>query len=168
MSDDIMKFLHLIGTRDRPHSGRTLFDHLAGTSNLLRSWGCANAVCDAGLYHSVYGTNAFRFASVPREQRPIIRSLIGDEAEGLAFLFGSTYRPWALLEWVETSVLLDRHTAQPILIDEDTRAKLITIECANLLEQKKGTTFLRHVLTAVEDGDFVLPPKVLSAIDAGW
>ncbi len=43
------------------HTGASAFDaHLRGVQAVLRSWGSDEAVCDAGLFHSVYGTEGFQ------------------------------------------------------------------------------------------------------------
>lgn len=74
------------GSRRR-HSGGLLIDHLVGVRNQLRSWDCAEYVCRAGLFHSVYGTESYRHQTVSEIERPRIREIIGEEAEGLVQSF---------------------------------------------------------------------------------
>ena len=62
------------------HSGRMLYDHLAGTHALLEAWGNSEDICNAGLFHSIYGTRRFRHQSWPLTDRETIRKLIGDAA----------------------------------------------------------------------------------------
>src|SRR5207344_2930316 len=69
------------------HSGRMLYDHLAGTHALLEAWGNSEPVCTAGLFHSIYGTRHFRHQSWPVTDRATIQKLIGEEAELLAYIF---------------------------------------------------------------------------------
>ncbi len=85
--------------------GSTLLRHLQGVAQLLRVWGCRQAVIDAGLLHSAYGTETFEPALVSSQDRPMIAGQLGAEAEALAFLFcrmnrASLYenleRPWDL------------------------------------------------------------------------
>lgn len=39
----------------------------------------------AGLFHSIYGTEGFQAFTVPLQQRPKIRSLIGERAEAICY-----------------------------------------------------------------------------------
>lgn len=109
------RFLLAHGADKVRHSGRTLFDHLKGTHDLLRDWGCAEHVCVAGLFHSVYGTQHFRHETLSLEQRPLLRQLIGDQAEKLVYLFG----------------VGDRNTF--------TNPDLLAIAKANAIEQRAQT-----------------------------
>jgi hypothetical protein len=60
---------------------------LLGTRQLLLEWGARPAICDAGLFHSVYGTEHYQPAAIPLSMRAEVRQLIGGEAESLAWLF---------------------------------------------------------------------------------
>lgn len=99
------------------HSGRTLYRHLRGTYDLLVQAGADHEVCAAGLFHSVYGTNAFKQVLIPRDQRELVRAQIGERAEGLVWQFCTIDRPRCFLKRTNT--------------DRD----LIQIEIANLREQ---------------------------------
>ena len=87
-----------LGLNRIPHSGRDFFTHLSGTHVLLRSWDNPDAVCHAGLFHSVYGTSHFHHKAFPIERRDVIRAMIGEEAEFLAYVFCVTERPKDFLE----------------------------------------------------------------------
>ena len=81
------------GTCDRAHrNGRTLFDHLVGVANIAAAWKLPEYVCDASLFHSVYGTAVYRDAAASVERRREVRAAIGSAAERLAFTFGSLDR----------------------------------------------------------------------------
>jgi len=80
-------FLRAAGTAALGHPGGLLLDHLLGTRELLLRWGERPALCDAGLFHSVYGTEHFLPSAVPLRMREEVAALIGTEAEGLAWLF---------------------------------------------------------------------------------
>jgi hypothetical protein len=45
------------------------------------------ALCDAGLFHSIYGTEGFAGYALPWTERPAVRALVGPRAERLAWLF---------------------------------------------------------------------------------
>jgi hypothetical protein len=107
------------------HSGRSLFDHLVGTHDLLQRWGNREEVCDAGLFHSIYGTNAFRRQCWPLNRRANIANLIGSEAETLVYLFCTSNRPH---DFIFPDDIL-------AMMPEATLRALREIEAANLIEQ---------------------------------
>jgi hypothetical protein len=135
----LKNWLSAKGAGETQHSGRTLLEHLSGTWNLMHNAGLRDALCIAGLFHSVYGTNAFRTITVAQQERDTVRNLIGDEAENLAWIFGNIPRPRVLIsaltkdgELVLTNRLRDRFID---CISGHTVRELQAIECANLLEQ---------------------------------
>mmetsp|Transcript_17586 Transcript_17586/g.33385 ORF Transcript_17586/g.33385 Transcript_17586/m.33385 type:complete len:306 (-) Transcript_17586:196-1113(-) len=70
------------------HTGSAAFDeHLKGVQAVLRNWGAPTYLANAGLFHSIYGTEGFQGFSLPLSQRNAVKSLIGDKAEKLAFVF---------------------------------------------------------------------------------
>jgi len=116
------------------HSGRTLLAHLRGTHDLLREWRNKAAVCEAGLFHSIYGTNKFKHVSWPRENREMIKRLIGEEAENLVFTFCSCDRPGAFF---------DPNCPWPI--GGPALRALREIEAANLIDQGSRTKWLERL-----------------------
>lgn len=70
------------------HTGSEAFDaHLRGVQAILRYWGAPSHLYNAGLFHSIYGTEGFQGFSIPMSDRDAIRNLIGDEAEKLCWIF---------------------------------------------------------------------------------
>src|SRR6476646_4016281 len=90
--EEKIRFLTKNAADTIPHSGRTLLDHLIGTHDLLETWPRREAVCDAGLFHSIYGTEHLPKVTVAPSMRFLVRKLIGDEAEKLAWIFGALQR----------------------------------------------------------------------------
>ena len=82
-----LRFLRKANTECMPHTDRGLLDHLLGTRQLLVEWEARPALCDAGLFHSVYGTESYELKAIPLTMRNEVQQLIGDEAELLAWLF---------------------------------------------------------------------------------
>jgi len=82
-----LRFLRKASTEQMPHSEVGLFDHLLGTRRLLVEWKARPALCDAGLFHSVYSTEHYELKAIPLSMRDEVRQLIGDEAESLVWLF---------------------------------------------------------------------------------
>ena len=79
------EFFRQIEADQVSHSDKTYLAHAIGVYNDLRAWGADEDVCNAGLFHSIYGTEIFQSFTLPVTRRDEVRELIGDEAEGLAF-----------------------------------------------------------------------------------
>ena len=70
------------------HYGEEAFDHhLVGMQSVLRSWQAPKHLCDAALFHSVYGTEGFQGFKLPLSHRAELVELIGADAEKLAWIF---------------------------------------------------------------------------------
>lgn len=120
------------------HSGRTFYEHLKGTHDLLEQDGEHGHVCLAGLFHSIYGTNAFKVQTMTLDSRMDVIKLIGKPAERLAYIFCACDRPLALL--IEAArgqpySVHDRFTGHTIALTRGDLEDLLTIERANLKEQ---------------------------------
>ena len=118
------------------HFGRPLKDHLIGTHNLLDQWGCSEALCLAGLFHSVYGTGTFKTVTLAAEHRQQLRSLIGEYAESLVYIYCMSDRKKLLMEnqsppfyWVSHNSHEQTRLSRDVLVD------LIALEAANYVEQ---------------------------------
>lgn len=99
-----------------PHSNTTLFDHLYKTYKILKSHGCTEDVCLAGLYHSVYGTEFYSRLQLERDE---VKSIIGEKAEQLVYEFS----------------LLNNRDIQ-LLESTNVNSELVHIAYANLIEEK--------------------------------
>ena len=133
---------------DTKNSGRSLLDHLTNTYDILKAAGQSSDVCNAGLFHSIYGTSHFKIKTLSFADRDVVRGLIGEHSENLAHLFCRLDRPNAFkfyLEAVQSNedlnsmclpliggekMRLDEHNLQNCLYE------LLSIEAANLLEQQ--------------------------------
>ncbi len=142
----LRKTLSNIGANQIQHSGRTLLDHLVGTYDLLKKWGCKPQVCLAGGLHSIYGTNAFKKVTVGAQHRPAVSKRFGEAAEKLAWLFCSLNRPKALDE----AALIDRRTGTPLIISDEELQVLRLIEAANLLEQGSSLDRWPNIKAAIQ------------------
>lgn len=138
---NIVAFLARIGATHTPHhAGRSLFDHLIATWQILKDWEQPDAVATGGLCHSLYGTDAFDSACLNTDDRKMVRDAIGDEAEQISFLFGAMMRD-DFLENLNSLQIQDRFTNQRIPITADERSALCHILLANELDlviAKKG------------------------------
>lgn len=134
-----------------PHSGRTLQEHLLGTCNLLKAWGCPPHVCKAGMFHSIYGTNAFQRSCLTEGDRAMLHDSIGVEAERLVYLFSVSDRPVAFLKAVPTLTIISRLTGQVIEVTKGELQELMAIECANLMEQGAVSGLIEVLLRLPEE-----------------
>jgi hypothetical protein len=141
MLDEEVKAFLREHTKGVGHSGRTLFEHLKGTHDLLQRRDAADYVCLAGLFHSIYGTNIFRHQAIPISERDRVKDLIGEQAELLAYIFCSCNRPRALLEAVKRGPpyhVVNWRDGEIILLSEAGMIDLLEIEAANLEDQGGG------------------------------
>lgn len=107
-------------TKEYPHSGKTFFEHLLNTSNIIRKlFPKEQYLIDAGLFHSIYGTCYYKFDS--KNSRKKIKSIIGEKSENLVYIFCT----------------LENRTFQIIQnnFEDDVHRDLLILEYANYLEQ---------------------------------
>lgn len=135
MQADLEAELDRLGAGRVPHSGRTLRDHLVATADLLAAWGCSTDVRAAGMFHSIYGTNAFATSCMQASERSRLRRSIGANAERLVYLFSICDRPAALLRGLADLQLTNRFTGEACAVTREELRNLLAIECANLIEQ---------------------------------
>lgn len=130
---DLLKKYHV---SSMPHSNRSLIEHLIGTFNFLKAWGNSDALCLAGLFHSIYGTKSYQLKAVALEERASIKSVIGGKAEAIAYLFGISDRTSFFEGLLKGHTLLkNRHTNEIINIDTQEAKDLLEVEVANLMDQ---------------------------------
>lgn len=88
----IVEFLCDRGAKAIPHPHGTLFEHLVGTEQLLRAWGCSDTVALGGLAHAVYGTDGFAPHLLEWSERRELVDLAGAEVEAIVYLYASCDR----------------------------------------------------------------------------
>jgi hypothetical protein len=136
-----LDLLQELKTGKSSHSGRTLWEHLKGTYELLESWENPKHVCIGGLFHSIYGTQYYKVQSANLEDRRHIADIISPQAEELAYLFCTTDRAGFFTEADQLRPLLvDATTQNLVSISTTTLGALIEIEVANCMEQTKSDT----------------------------
>jgi hypothetical protein len=120
------------------HSWSSLLEHLTGTRAILLSWEADPAVCTAGLFHSVYGTESFDQAMIARGEREAVRSTIGEESEELVYLFsvmtGQSFE--AAIDETATHRINDRIAHRWIDVPHPVFVGLCNLGAANWLEQR--------------------------------
>lgn len=132
-----LDFLIGQGAGRRSHSGRTLLAHLHGTRQLLVMWGARPSLCDAGLFHSVYGTQHFPNGVIEGSERGQVRCLIGSDSEELAFAYGCMDRErfYATIGCGGSYNIFNRFTGELMSSERSQFVDLCNIDAANLVEQ---------------------------------
>lgn len=135
--EEKVAFLRQHGADELAHSDADLLAHLQGVHDLLRAWGSRPELCDAGLFHSAYGTEIFPTGAVPTELRPVVRDLVGEEAETLVHLFGTVSRASIFDAAFEGApFLLETRTGDQVGLTDRQYADLAVLTVANWLEQR--------------------------------
>lgn len=130
-------YLVALGTDKIPHSKTMFLSHLLSVYTDLKKWDCPEHVVLAGLFHSIYGTEAFQGFALPVERRQEIRDLIGDRAERLAYVNCALTREsldGSLAEG-DAPHLWDRFTEGPLDVTDEEFHDLITMHLCDRLEQ---------------------------------
>lgn len=132
-------------TGKQKHRGKPFRLHLFNVYRILKEQDAPEDVCNAGLFHSIYGTEFFNFRN-NRITRDIIRGMIGDYAEELVHIFCTTKRRFNV--FVNNTLQLDRQKVMD----------LCYIEYANALDQNESGMYdkhlqiLNHVIGRLQNG----------------
>lgn len=163
--DALFAALHAMGAGEFAHLNGPLADHLHGTAALLREWGNREALCAAGLYHAVYGTDGYTPALTDLAGRARIAALIGDEAEALAYLYGACARSryYPRIGSAAQSLFADRYTDTEYVISDSLVHDLCELILANELEIAQGNAAFRAQHGAALAGLFERMAGVVSA-----
>ncbi|AQZ62466.1 hypothetical protein BKM31_14245 [[Actinomadura] parvosata subsp. kistnae] len=132
----VVQFLEERGTARIKLHHRSLLDHLVGTEQLLRSWGCPDDVAIAGLCHAVYGTDGLVAPLVELADRPKLSALIGDAAESAVHLYGCCDRKFVYPQLGNGAEVTwrDRFTGREWVVDAAELATFTLLTWANALE----------------------------------
>lgn len=129
--DERLVFLRGLGFEGVQHDSHVPFlAHLVGTARTLRSWGARPALCDAGLFHSVYGTEYFPLDD--EVDRDDVIAVIGAEAERVAWLWCTVRRD--TLD-AEAGTVVDRHSGDTIVLSAQDLADIAELWAADTVEQ---------------------------------
>jgi len=110
-------------TINKPHAGRTFYEHLIGTSAVAISNGAPQYLIDACLFHSIYGTEFYKQGPV-NITREWVKEQIGDQAEELVLAFCNVRNRF--------ETLVSQYQKESSQFNKD----LLFIEYCNLLEQR--------------------------------
>jgi hypothetical protein len=137
-------FLIALGIEKVPHTGKSYLAHLVNVYRLMESAGCDEELCQAGIFHSIYGTEAFQGFKLPLESRDKVREIIGARAERFAYLNCAMDRAafdQALVQPAEPYRYVDRLTGETILLDRSNFDDLCRVHLYDWLEQVARSSF---------------------------
>ena len=137
-------FLIELGIEKVPHSGKTYLAHLVNIYRLMETEGCTEEVCQAGMFHSIYGTEAFQGFKLPLESRAQVRDMIGERAEQLAYLNCAMDRATfdqAVEQPGEPYRFVDRITREDVVLSRADFDDLCRVHLYDWLEQVPRSRF---------------------------
>jgi hypothetical protein len=131
-------FLVGIGIDEIPHTHKSYLAHLIAVFRDLKSLGCPQDVCRAGMFHSIYGTEKFQGFTLPLNRRDEVRALVGDRAEYLAYLNCAMDRASfdrAVDNEAEPYRIVDRINGQEVQLTQHDFDDLCRVHLVDWLEQ---------------------------------
>tara|TARA_B110000977_G_scaffold168569_1_gene217874 strand:+ start:9756 stop:10646 length:891 start_codon:yes stop_codon:yes gene_type:complete len=146
-----LKYLNGEGSFGVKHTGNGKFDdHLVGVRRVMQAW-CPEKshLHDAGLFHSIYGSEGFQGFCLPYEKRDELRAMIGEKAEQLVYIF-------CVVDRLSVDNDLDSEPgnhvfkARPelggfeITVDDDTWFDFVTLTLGDWLEQVEGAALMAN------------------------
>jgi hypothetical protein len=127
-----LELLRRLGFGDLTHDSHVPFlSHLLGTRRVLVEWGERPALCDAGLFHSAYGTEYFPVDSPAT--RDDVRAVIGDDAEEVAWLWCTIRRDTLDVGGAVTTV--ETRDGSVLELGHVRTADVVTLWAADTVEQ---------------------------------
>ena len=132
-----LALLRRLGYAELTHDSHVPFlSHLLGTRRLLVSWGERPALCDAGLFHSAYGTEYFQ-PDHPAS-RDEVTALIGPVAEEIAYAWCTIRRDTLAVD--EPHAVEVRDAAEPWELGARLARDVATLWAADTVEQVERMT----------------------------
>lgn len=136
--DQLVAFLSGLGTEQVAHTEGSFLTHLIAVYRDLQKWGCDEGLCQAGMFHSIYGTEKYQQFALPIERRDEVRQLIGERAERLAYLNCAMDRASfdrAVERGFGPNVITNRLTKQSVELSDDDFDDLCRMHLCDWLEQ---------------------------------
>lgn len=131
-------FLVGLGIERIDHTKKTYLAHLIGVYRLMEAQGCSEELCQAGMFHSIFGTEQFQGFKLALASRAEVRALIGERAERLAYLNCALDRATldrALDQPDEPHQVRDRLTGEEVTLSREDFDDLCRIHLFDWLEQ---------------------------------
>ena len=141
MAADFKRFTDFfleLGADAVAHTEKNYLAHVVGVGRYMEQRGCTEELCHAGLFHSIYGTEAFQRFALPLERRGEVRALIGERAERLAYLNCAMDRATfdkALFAGTEPYRFTDRLSGVEVALSKEDFDDLCRVHLYDFLEQ---------------------------------
>ena len=148
-NDELYKFLLSLGPDEVAHTGGDFLHHLQSVQNLLEKNGADLDMSRAGLFHSIYGTQGLQDFSLPLSERPLIKDLIGERAEFVAFC----------------NCVMNRETFDEALAQAVTEGESFTIENR---EDKSSIDLSRNQLIDLSEVHLFAWLEQVKRSERGW
>ena len=137
-------FLVNLGIEQVAHTQKNYLAHLISVYNLMKSSGCDEELCRAGLFHSIYGTEKFQGFKLELDQREELTELIGSRAERLAYwncLMDRSSLDALLGQENEPHLLRNRETGEEMPLARQEVDDLCAVHLYDWLEQAPRSRF---------------------------
>lgn len=134
----LAQFLGDLGIDQVAHTQKNYLGHLLAVYRFMKDVGCDEELCQAGMFHSIYGTQQFQGFKLPLERRDEIRGMIGERAERLAYLNCAMQRETfdeALSQPGDTYTFRDRITGETVTLNRQDFDDLCRVHLYDWLEQ---------------------------------
>ncbi len=164
----LTNFLVELGIEKIGHTRKTYLGHLIAVYRFLEEQGCDEELCQAGMFHSIYGTERFRGFTLPLERRPEVRALIGERAEWLAYLNCAMDRASidrAAVQQTEPYRIVDRITGEEVALSRRDLDDLCRIHLFDWLEQVPRSQEWDYRRAAYRNMAERLGPEVVALYD---
>ncbi len=135
---DLTDYIIILGAADVAHTSKTYLAHAISVYQDLKTWGCDEVLCRAGLFHSIYGTQGFQDFTLPLDRQTELRALIGEHAERIAFVNCFMDRDTLdaqVSQLSETYIIIDRVTHAAISLSKAEFDDLVRVHLCDWLEQ---------------------------------
>ena len=178
--DVMLDSLRSDGVLEFAHGRADFYSHLQGTYSILKIWNQPEAVCRTGMTHTAYSGDLFQFFlwdSVAN--RDELRSMIGEEAEALTYIFGTINRGQlggfgatihnhtVMAPLTEAHYNVSHRETGTTLVSKKDAARIIMVTIADYLDQMVDTNGWRDH-HQVEFADRLYPGDGRPAIALNW
>jgi hypothetical protein len=127
-------FLRDHGAEFIEHPGGTLYAHLCRVERRLADLGAGRDLRLAGLTHAVYGTDGFGRSLLDWSDRDSLRSVVGETAETLVYLYGACDRDRTWPSLADTATVHNRFTGQPERMNASQLVPFVDLSIVNELD----------------------------------
>jgi hypothetical protein len=141
---ELTSFLVNLGLEEIAHTQKNYLGHLTSVYKLLQNYGYDADLCQAGLFHSIYGTEKFQGFKLSLDQRDELTGLIGARAERLAYwncLMDRSSLDELLSQSSDTYLLRNRETAEIMALTRQEFEDLCCVHLFDWLEQAPRSRF---------------------------